>query len=194
MSNSLFPIFLKAEQLRFLIVGAGNVGLEKLEALLANSPNASVTVVAPWIKEEIKELSKNHNIKIIEEAYQFSHLENIDLVLAGTDQPTVNIQVREDCKKRGILINVADTPHLCDYYLGSVVKKGDLKIGISTNGKSPTFAKRFREILEEILPENIQETLDNLQAIRNKLKGDFQSKVQKLNEITQVMRGNSEEK
>jgi precorrin-2 dehydrogenase/sirohydrochlorin ferrochelatase len=65
--------------------------------------------------------------------------------------------------------------------------KEDLKIAISTNGKSPTFAKRFREILEEIIPENLQETLNNLQAIRNKLKGDFQSKVQKLNEITKVM-------
>jgi len=111
----------------------------------------------------------------------------MDIVTAGTDSKEVNRQVRDDCKAKRILVNIADTPDLCDFYLSSVVVKDDLKIAISTNGKSPTFAKRFREILEEIIPENLQETLNNLQAIRNKLKGDFQSKVQKLNEITKVM-------
>jgi precorrin-2 dehydrogenase/sirohydrochlorin ferrochelatase len=85
-------------------------------------------------------------------------------------------------------VNVADTPDLCDFYLSSVVRKGDLKIAISTNGKSPTFAKRFREILEDILPESLQETLDNLKDLRDKLKGDFSSKVDMLNEITNVMK------
>jgi precorrin-2 dehydrogenase / sirohydrochlorin ferrochelatase len=187
--NNLFPIFLKAENLRFLIVGGGNVGLEKLEALLANSPETKVNVLAPEIRQEIIELQKNHpNVKLTYEVYHKKYLSATDIVLVGTDNKAVNIEVRDDCKATGILINVADTPDLCDFYLGSVVKKGDLKIAISTNGKSPTFAKRFKEILEDILPNNLQETLDNLQAIRNKLKGDFQSKVQKLNEITSVMK------
>jgi siroheme synthase (precorrin-2 oxidase/ferrochelatase) len=68
--------------------------------------------------------------------------------------------------------------------LGSIVQKGDLKIGISTNGKSPTFAKRFREFLEDLLPDNVQELLDNLHTYRAKLKGDFEEKVKKLNELT----------
>jgi precorrin-2 dehydrogenase/sirohydrochlorin ferrochelatase len=68
------------------------------------------------------------------------------------------------------------------------VTKGDLKIGISTNGKSPTFAKRIREMLQDIIPDNIQETLDNLQKIRNSLKGDFEYKVKKMNEITTVVK------
>jgi len=68
--------------------------------------------------------------------------------------------------------------------LGSIVTKGDLKIAISTNGKSPTFAKRFREIMEEALPEEIEELLDNLQQFRNTLQGDFETKVRKLNELT----------
>jgi precorrin-2 dehydrogenase / sirohydrochlorin ferrochelatase len=188
--NNLFPIFLKAENLRFLIVGGGNVGLEKLEALLGNSPKTFVTLVAPLIIEEIVELRKTHNLTLIYEPYHRKHIVAADIVLVGTDSKAVNMQVQNDCKEYGILVNVADTPKLCDFYLGSVVKKGDLKIGISTNGKSPTFAKRFREILEDILPKNLQETLDNLQAIRDKLKGDFQYKVQKLNEITNVMKNN----
>lgn len=186
--NNLFPIFLKAEHLHILIVGGGNVGLEKLEALLKNSPEAKVTLVAPEIKQEIVEMAAKHSLELIREEYGATLLEGKDLVIAGTNRPEVNKQVYLDCKATKILVNVADTPDLCDFYLSSVVRKGDLKIAISTNGKSPTFAKRFREILEDILPESIQETLDNLQAIRNKLKGDFQSKVDKLKEITKVMK------
>lgn len=189
--NTLFPVFLKAEQLKFLIIGGGNVGLEKLEALLRNAPNAEITILAPIIKKEIENLAENHNLKLIYEPFDCKYLETVDIVIAGTDSLEVNLQARSECKKRKILINVADTPDLCDFYLGSVVTKGDLKIGISTNGKSPTFAKRFREILEDILPENLQETLDNLQSIRNKLKGDFTSKVEKLNEITKIMKKES---
>lgn len=182
--NSLYPIFLKAENLRFLIVGGGNVGLEKLESLIKNSPGANITMVAPQIKDEIKNLCENHNLSLIFEKYHPNFLEGKDLVIVGTDDKNVNLQVQKDCKSAGILVNVADTPDLCDFYLSSVVTKGDLKIAISTNGKSPTFAKRIREMLEEILPENIQEILDNLQSIRNKLKGDFEYKVKKMNEIT----------
>ncbi|MGL4630483.1 MAG: precorrin-2 dehydrogenase/sirohydrochlorin ferrochelatase family protein, partial [Leadbetterella sp.] len=130
----------------------------------------------------------HHTIHVFHEPYHSKFLEGKDIVIAGTDSKEVNLQVRNDCKAHKILVNIADTPDLCDFYLSSVVIKDDLKIGISTNGKSPTFAKRFREILEEILPENIQETLQNLQDIRNTLKGDFNYKVQKLNEITQVMK------
>jgi precorrin-2 dehydrogenase/sirohydrochlorin ferrochelatase len=185
--NTLFPIFLKLEELHTLVVGGGNVGLEKLETIFRNSPKAKVTLVSPEIREEIKALVSEHNLTLVHEKYHISHLEGIDIVTAGTDDKEVNRQVRDDCKAKKILVNIADTPDLCDFYLSSVVVKEDLKIAISTNGKSPTFAKRFREILEEIIPENLQETLNNLQAIRNKLKGDFRSKVQKLNEITKVM-------
>lgn len=79
---------------------------------------------------------------------------------------------------------MADTPHLCDFYLGSIVQKGDLKIAISTNGKSPTMAKRIREFLDDIIPDNIQNLLDNLREIRKSIQGDFQEKIRVLNEVT----------
>lgn len=189
-NNTLFPIFLKIEQLKTLVVGGGNVGLEKVEALLRNSPDAEIQLVAPSIKEEIVALSEKHKLTLIYEKYDPKFLVNKDIVIVGTDDKAVNRQVQQDCKARRILVNVADTPDLCDFYLSSIVQKGDLKIAISTNGKSPTFAKRFQEILEDILPDSLQETLDNLQSIRNKLKGDFQSKVDKLNEITKIMKDN----
>ena len=187
--NTLFPIFVKPDQLQTLIVGGGYVGLEKLTAVLANSPEAPVTLVAPEIRAEIHELAAQHPaVTLVLDTYRAGLLDGKDLVIAGTNDKAVNKQVQVDCKARKILVNVADTPPLCDFYLSSVVKKGDLKIAISTNGKSPTFAKRLREVLEEMLPDSLQETLDNLTAIRKQLTGDFQAKMDRLNEITKVLK------
>lgn len=187
--NILFPIFVKIDQLQTLVVGGGYVGLEKLTALLASSPGAPITLVAPEIRSEIYDLAIQHpNITLCPERYHPDQLAGHDLVICGTNDKAVNRQVQADCKARKILVNVADTPDLCDFYLSSVVRKGDLKIAISTNGKSPTFAKRFREVLEDILPDSLQETLDNLTAIRQQLKGDFVAKMERLNEITKVLK------
>jgi precorrin-2 dehydrogenase / sirohydrochlorin ferrochelatase len=187
--NTLFPIFVKAEQLRVLIVGGGYVGLEKATALLTNAPATATTLLAPEIRAELHELAATHpNLTLVTARYADTFLADHQLVIVGTNDKAVNRQVQQDCKVRRILVNVADTPDLCDFYLSSVVKKGDLKIAISTNGKSPTFAKRFREVLEEILPDSLQETLDNLTAIRNQLKGDFVQKMERLNEITKVLK------
>ncbi len=174
--------------MHLLIVGGGYVGLEKLEAVLKNSPGTRITLVAPEISAEIQTLAGKHRVQLIFEPYHAGLLEGKNLVIVGTGLMEVSRQVQQDCKAGNILVNVADKPDLCDFYLSSVVKKGDLKIAISTNGKSPTFAKRFREILEEILPDSLQETLDNLKLIRDRLKGDFEYKVDKLNEITRVMK------
>ncbi|MGZ4117908.1 MAG: TSUP family transporter, partial [Bacteroidia bacterium] len=86
-----------------------------------------------------------------------------------------------------ILINVADTPDLCDFYLGSIVQKGDLKIAISTNGKSPTLAKRLKEVFNEALPDDTQESIENLNKFRDLLKGDFTNKVKELNKATAIL-------
>ena len=187
--NNLFPIFLKLENLNTLIVGGGYVGLEKITAVLSNSPEAKVKLVAPIIKEEIISLCAQFpNVLLVYKEFEDSDLEQIDLVIAGTSIKEVNQRVKIAAKSRKILSNIADTPDLCDFYLSCVVKKGDLKIAISTNGKSPTLGKRLREMFEEIIPEGTQNLLDNLKAVREKLKGDFEYKVNKLNEITTIFR------
>ncbi len=187
--NNLFPIFLKLEELQTLVVGGGAVGIEKLGAILANSPHANVTVVAPEIRPEIVELTQNHaNVKLVYKSFDEIDLEGKDIVVAATCIKEVNAQVKQAAKQKKVLANIADTPDLCDFYLGSIVQKGDLKIAISTNGKSPTLAKRLREMFSEIIPEGTQNLLDNLKIVRDSLKGDFEYKVNKLNEITTVMR------
>ena len=187
-SNELFPVFLKLNQLRVLIVGGGYVGMEKLEAILSNSPAAKIVLVATEISAEIKEFAKAYpTVSLIERPYILSDFDNIDIAIVAINDIVISSQVAADAKNKGILINVADKPDLCDFYLGSIVQKGNLKIAISTNGKSPTIAKRVKEVLNETLPGEIDELLNNMQNIRNKLGGDFAEKVKQLNEITQKL-------
>lgn len=191
--NHLFPVFLKLEKLDVLLVGGGNVGLEKLSAVLANSPECSVTVVATYIREELRVLAQTHSkVLLLERPFQEEDLDAKDIVILATDRPDLHVSIKEKTRQRRILTNVADTPDLCDFYLGSIVQKGDLKIGISTNGKSPTLAKRLRELLTEVIPNDIQSLLDNLVVIRDRMKGDFQSKITQLNKITEGLVNNDD--
>ncbi len=183
--NPLYPIFLKLHQLEMLIVGAGEVGLEKMSFILKSSPDANITIVAPEIREEITELIQGKdNVTVIQKPFEVSDLDGKDLVIAATNIPDLNKEVQAAAKAKGLLVNVADTPALCDFYLGSIVTRGNLKVAISTNGKSPTFAKRFRQVLEATLPEDTAELLNNLKQIRDRLTGDFSEKVKQLNAIT----------
>jgi len=183
--NELYPIFLKVTQLDVLIVGGGNVGLEKLTFLLKSSPSANVTVVAPEFHAELIDLAKKHAVQLIYDVYKVSYLEARHMVIATTDVIPVNIKVYTDCKERNILVNVADNPPYCDFYMGGIVTKGNIKIAISTNGKSPTLAKRLRQFFEEVIPENIDELAENLNKFRKTIKGDFSDKVNQLNKLTE---------
>jgi siroheme synthase-like protein len=188
MSNPLFPIFLKANQLKVLIVGGGYVALEKLTALWNNSKDAEVILVAPAIQQEIKEyLTTDKKLTLLERTFELSDLNGIDWVIIAVGEIGLSEAIRIEAKKFNLLVNVADKPELCDFYLGSIVTKGNLKIAISTNGKSPTFAKRLKQVLNESLPSNMDESLENLNFLRDQLKGDFQDKVDKLNQYTATL-------
>jgi uncharacterized protein len=187
-SNKLFPVFMKLEQLRLLVVGGGVIGLEKLTAVIDNSPATQVKLVAPFISEGVRALAEKHsNITLVEREYLSQDLANIDLVIVAINDKVVSHAIQKDVKAQGKLVNVADTPALCDFYLGSIVKKGNLKIAISTNGKSPTIAKRLKEMLTDILPSQVDDLLDNMEVIRSRLNGDFTAKINRLNDITRVM-------
>lgn len=186
--NDLFPIFLKLHELRLLIVGGGYVGLEKLTAVLQNSPLANITLISPEIRPEIQALAKEHpNVKLEFNRFEIKDLTGRDLVIVATNDKELNKDIKGWAKQAGILCNVADTPDYCDFYLGSVVKKGSLKLAISTNGQSPTMAKRIREALEDVFPDELEDVFRKLRDIRKQLKGDFEEKVRKLDEITRVI-------
>jgi siroheme synthase-like protein len=186
--NKLFPVFLKLEELNVLLVGAGNVGLEKLQAILHNAPATPVTVIATEINEEVKKLAATHStILLIERNFEAADLDNKDIVVVAVNDPSVSGYVRVLAKQKKLLVNVADNPDLCDFYLGSIVQKGNLKIAISTNGKSPTVAKRLKEQINDMVPDEIESVLHNMQIIRKDMTGDFAEKVKQLNELTKVL-------
>ncbi|SKB57457.1 precorrin-2 dehydrogenase/sirohydrochlorin ferrochelatase family protein [Dyadobacter psychrophilus] len=186
--NNLFPIFLKLENLHTLIVGGGYVGLEKITAVLDNSPLANVSLVSPDIRQEIRDIaSANSRISLIERKFENEDLVAKDLVIVATNDKQENARIANVARSQNILTNVADTPAICDFYLSSVVRKGNLKVAISTNGMSPTLAKRLKEVLGDALPDNLETAMEQLKAVRDMLKGDFASKVDELNRITSVL-------
>ncbi|WP_286751881.1 MULTISPECIES: precorrin-2 dehydrogenase/sirohydrochlorin ferrochelatase family protein [Sphingobacterium] len=183
--NQLFPIFVKLNQIDTLLVGGGKVALEKFQALISNDEGLKLTIVTREIIPEFKELLQNYTqIQLHIRPFRPDDLTDKQLVIAATNNMELNEQLRNLTGQNNILFNAADKPELCDFYLGSIVKKGDLKIAISTNGKSPTIAKRVKELLNDLLPEEIDETLSLMSAYREQLRGDFEYKVKQLNEHT----------
>lgn len=182
--NELYPVFLKVSQLNILIVGGGMVAEEKLTFLLKSSPNAQVEMVSPMYREATIALAEKFGVKRHIAKYNSNYLLGMHMVIATTDSLLVNEQVYHDCRGRNILVNVADNPPYCDFYMGGIVTKGNVKVAISTNGKSPTTAKRLRQFFEDVIPENIDDLVKNLNEFRKTIKGDFEEKVDTLNEFT----------
>lgn len=186
--NELFPIFLKANQLRVLVIGAGQVGLEKLKAIVAQSPGCRIRLVAEEITPESSEyVRQNPQIgffqrEVLDDDFSESHI-----VISAINDLKKAEELKKRANEKGLLFNSADNPELCDFYLSSVVNKGHVKIAISTNGKSPTLAKRLKEVLQNDLPNNISKSAEELNTLRNYLKGDFRKKVNKLNKQTALL-------
>lgn len=193
MKNTLFPIFLKTEELHFLVIGGGKVGLEKTRTLLKQNDRIRITVISPEIRDELQLLVSTHsNIDLQYRFFDEKDLDDADVVLITTDNPELNKIIKDAAHRRKLLVNAADQPALCDFYLGSTVEKGNLKIAVSTNGKSPVLARRFREYLEASIPDSIDESIENLNKFRNRHKGDLEAKLKDLNHATKALTGKPE--
>lgn len=186
--NLLFPVFLKENFGQVLLIGAGPVGLEKLNALVQNIPRASISIIAMDVHPEVLQLAaQKPNISIFQRPYHPDDLNGKYIAIAAVNNRNLSEEIAREARKRKVLVNVADTPDLCDFYLSSIVKKGNLKIAISTNGKSPTVAKRLKELLQETLPDELDDLLDQMYRIRQSIKGDFAQKVAALNQLTRSL-------
>ena len=189
--NELFPVLLKLNNLSVLIIGGGKVALEKLSAVLLNSPKCKVTIVAESVSDELVQYVDSFpNVEIIRDSFNSIYLEGKQVVISALNNIPLSSEIKKIVNAKGLLYNAADKPELCDFYLGSTVTKGNLKIGISTNGKSPTVAKRLKEIFNENIPNEIDNSLENLSKIRNHLQGDFQKKVKELDKLTSGLKDN----
>lgn len=186
--NPLFPIFLKPERVHTLIVGGGSVASEKVRALLDNCPGIELTIVALTVSSSIREMQRYHpNIVTRERPYDGVDLYGHSIVIIAVGDIALSRRITLEARAKGMLVNAADKPDQCDFYLGSIVSKGYLKIAISTNGKSPTIAKRLRELLSESLPDDINLSIERLHTLRSRLGGDFHSRVRKLNKATAAL-------
>ena len=145
--SSLFPMFMKLDGKRCLVVGAGNVGAPKIARLVETG--ARVSVIALEAREEIKKLATENKIALELRTFEVNDLDGKFLAVVAAASPTLNRAIYEEAQRRGVLCNVVDVPELCDFYYPAVMQRGDLQIAISTNGQSPSLAQKLRQQLEK---------------------------------------------
>lgn len=145
--TSLFPMFLKLQGKRCLVVGAGNVGEPKIEGLLETG--ARIRVVAIQASEAVREWARAGRIELEPRPFTADDLHEVFLAVVATSSRTLNERIYREAQVRGVLCNVVDVPDLCDFYYPSVVRRGDLQIAISTAGQSPSLAQKIRQQLEK---------------------------------------------
>jgi precorrin-2 dehydrogenase/sirohydrochlorin ferrochelatase len=147
METNFYMAALNLTNRRCLVVGAGAIGLEKIEGLLASE--AEVSVVAPEADPEVAELAETGTVDWKRRRYVPDDLEGCFLVVAATSDTDVNIAVYNDAEARSMLVNVVDVPPLCNFILPAIVRRGPIAIAISTAGASPALAKRMKDEIAE---------------------------------------------
>ena len=152
LETPLYIACLKLKGRNCLVVGGGDVGLEKVEGLLAC--DGDVTLVAPDAHPELQRLAEEGSITWHRKRYEPGDLEGKFMVIAATNDSEVNIGVYYDAEKRAMLVNVVDVPPLCNFILPAIVRTGPLAIAISTAGASPALAKRMKREISELFGED----------------------------------------
>jgi uroporphyrin-III C-methyltransferase / precorrin-2 dehydrogenase / sirohydrochlorin ferrochelatase len=164
---SLLPIFMNLENRRVLLVGAGNVALEKIGTLLKTG--LRLRVVAPRILPEVRQMAGEGKLELIERSFVPDDLDGNFLVITATDSAEVNHAVYREAVARNIPCNSVDDIPNCDFFFGSMVTRGDLQIAISTAGESPAVAQRLRREIDEQLPKDLGEWLASLGELRREV-------------------------
>jgi precorrin-2 dehydrogenase/sirohydrochlorin ferrochelatase len=147
MPDALFPMFLKLDGRRCVVVGAGAVGESKIEGLMRC--RAQVTVVAPEASARVREWAAGSEVVWHQREYVPKDMDGAFVVVAATSSGEVNHAIAADARQRGVLCNVVDDPEYCDFFYPAVVQRGALQIAVSTAGAAPALASRLRKELEE---------------------------------------------
>jgi precorrin-2 dehydrogenase / sirohydrochlorin ferrochelatase len=163
--SQFFPINLNIQGRKCLVIGGGKVAERKAESLL--QCGADIYLVSPKVTQNLEKLAENGFIKFINRGYNIGDLDGCFLVISATNDQQVNKSIADDCLSRNILINVVDDPDKCNFTLPSVLHRGALCIAVSTDGKSPTLAKKIREELEEHFGVEYAEFLELLGEVRD---------------------------
>ncbi len=162
-----YPIFLELSGRRAVVIGGGAVAVRKAQILLDSG--ARLIVVAENIDKLMVAMCKNKNAELIKSKYEKIYLTATALAIAATNDHELNKQIYKDCQELEILCNVVDEPDLCDFFVPAVVKRGDLQIAVSTDGKCPAYAGHIRKKLEKIFTEKHGDFLNELEKMRLKI-------------------------
>ena len=163
-----FPLFLDARQLNVLIVGAGEVAARKLE-LIMKTP-ATITVVAPWVCDTVKQLAQNKKVTLIERVFENSDLTHKDMVFIATDKGDVNQHIHDLARASKVLVNVVDNTPLCQFITPSIVDRSPIVIAMSSGGVAPVLLRYLRQKLETVLPANLSRLGAFSEKFREKVK------------------------
>lgn len=159
-----FPAFLKFDDKKILIVGGGNIALEKLEHLLNFSSN--ITLISKNFSKDILSLRDKHSLKCFQKGYEKGDLKDFDIVIAAVDDFSLQEEIYFETREYKILCNCVDLQQYCDFIFPSYIKKGDLIVAISTSGSSPAFARNFKKYLLNLIPNGVEEFLKELKEER----------------------------
>ncbi len=163
-----YPVFLDVTDRPCLVIGGGEVALQKVRGLIA--ADAAITIVSPGLHPDLVDLAAQGRINHLPRSYVSGDSQGFDIVMIATDDRSANAAIREESRGLGAWVNAADDPANCDFILPSVVRRGLMTIAISTGGASPAMARRVREELDAYFTEDFEPLAELLAEVRNDLK------------------------
>jgi precorrin-2 dehydrogenase/sirohydrochlorin ferrochelatase len=172
--NRLYPMFVRAQGLRCVVIGGGAVALRKARGLL--DAGADVTVIAPEVQPDLCRLVDDHAVRWIQREAHEQDLDGANLVFLATDSAQVNAQLEQVARHNGSLVNRADSPLDGTFHVPAVVRRDDITVAVSTSGRSPAFARLLREELDTLLTEERLALLEVIAEARESVRGSHISK------------------
>lgn len=166
---SYFPLFVDLKDKNILVVGGGNVAFRKIVKLLPFE--AKITIVSPKICSEIAELLvQNKNLTYKQKSVDIDDIKNAYIAITATDEASVNAFVAQNCKNNNIFVNSVDDIENCSFIFPALIKKDSFVMGCTTSGKAPYVSAYLKNIIENDIPENLDEIIENIAILRQELK------------------------
>lgn len=162
-----YPVLINLQRFPCLVIGGGKVALRKVLSLM--DFNTDVTVISPKICGPLMKLFKECKIGLIKKQYRKEYIKDYKVIFSATDNPAINRKVRMDCSDEGILLNVVDNTPLCDFILPANIKRGNLVVSVSSQGKAPFYTKEIKNKLERLIPPEYEELTELAGKYRKRL-------------------------
>ncbi len=164
MKHKYMPVSVNLKDRNSLVVGGGKVALRKVDTLL--DYDTKVTVIAPEVDPKLEMFAKQNKITLEKRRYNTPEAAGFGFVISASDDMDLNKQVSEDCRKAGVLVNVADAPALCDFIFPAVQRRDCLTVALSTDGKAPFMSAHLRPVLKDIFPKHWEKLMQKAATFR----------------------------